>query len=402
MTGRAALAITAASIAAGVLNYAFQVHAATALDEAAFGLLSAWLAQVGVVGAAATVVQFLSLDFAMDDRRFTSLLRLAGGLAFTVLVAHLAFGNALSKVLLGVSTVTAGVVLYAVVGQLQARLRLGLVAASLFVVTALRFALPFVWPAAARAQGFYVAQAAAGFAGLAAAAVLFAVARRAGPSRAEVDADMAAPVEADRRLRLGRPLLLAIATVLFPLLDVLVISSTQNAATTGAFSRIQLASRVVFFAGAAALQLLLPHELHAAKHRTALPIFAARLQRSLAPGMIALALGLAAALDLFVLHPHGEARTWLYASCLSTALLVAILGHVNAFAAEERLGAAAATVAGVIVLTAAGALVALLRGAQPVSTYVVAVLAGDAVVLACARGVQMRSRPASAQGNLPP
>lgn len=395
MTGRAALAITAASIAAGVLNYSFQVHAATVLDEAAFGLLSAWLARVGVVGAIATVVQFLSLDFALEDRRFRGLLRLVGGLACAVLAAHLLFGNSFSKTLLGVSTVTSGVVLYAVVGQLQARLRLGLVAGSLFVVTALRFALPFVWSDAARAQGFYVAQAAAGSAGLVAAAVLIGGARRSE------EAEAAPPIEADRRLRLGRPLLLAIATVLFPLLDVLVVSSTQDATTTGAYSRIQLASRVVFFAGAAALQLLLPHELHAAKHRSALPLFAARLQRGLAPGIIALAIALAAVLDLFVLHPQGEARIWLYASCVSTALLVAVLGHVNAFAAEDRLGIAAATVAGVIVTSAAGAIVALSRGAQPVSTYVVAVLAGDALVLAGARLVQMRSRPAGARGNLP-
>ena len=154
MTGRAALAITAASISAGVLNYLFQVHAATALDAAAFGMFSAWLARVGAIGAAATVVQFLSLDFELADRRFRSLLRLVGGLAFAVLAVHLVFGDALSRSLLGVSVVASGIVLYAVVGQLQARLRLGLVAASLFVVTALRFAIPFLWPNGTRAQGF--------------------------------------------------------------------------------------------------------------------------------------------------------------------------------------------------------------------------------------------------------
>ena len=79
-----------------------------------------------------------------------------------------------------------------------------------------------------------------------------------------------------------------------------------------------------------------------------------------------------------------------------------MLGHVNALAAEDRLGVATAAVAGVVLTAAASAIVAALRGALPVSTYVVAVLAGDALVLAFLAALQMRSRPTGARGNLPP
>ncbi len=376
-------------MAASAFNYFFQVHAAALLDATAFGLLSTWLARVTLIGAVATVVQFLSLDFALSERRFAGLLRVLGLASFAIVGGHVFLGYAMTPSLLGATSVVSGIALYAVLGQLQARLELGVVAMAVLAAAALRFSLPFAWPCETRAPAFYVSHASASFAGIVAAAAVVTLRR----ARRTHDAPAEAPQKA-RALRLGRPILLAFATVLFPVIDVLVISSTQDAATTGAFSRIQLASRVVFFAGTAALQILLPHQLHSTASGAPLPPFALRLQQRLTPGMIAAALILAALVDRLVIRAQGDERIWLYACCLAAALSVAILGRVNEFAARDRLGLAAMPVAGVVATSGASVLLASLSG-HHVTRYTVGVLVGNALVLLGAHAVQMRSTPST-------
>ena len=391
MSGRSALALALASLVAGALNYLYQVHAASVLDASAFGLLSAWLARVTLLGTGATVVQFLSLDHALDDRRFVGALRALGVLSIVVVVIQLVLGTRLSTTLLGATAIGSGVVLYAVIGQLQARLRLGVVAAVGVATAGARFALPFAWPREGRASAFYVAQATAFFVGLLVAAAF--VSGKRGPSLPGAPSEASAPTR-PRRARLARPVLLESATVLFPLIDVLVISSFQDAATTGAFSRVTLASRLVFFAGAAALQILLPHELHAAASGRPLPPFPARLQRWIMPAGIGGALVLAVAVDVLVLHPVPAQRPWLYASCLAASFLVAILGHVNQLAARDRLEPAAAIVGAVVVTSGAAAALAA-SGGEPVTRYTLVVLAGDALVLLFSAVATRRARAAT-------
>jgi len=125
-SGRAALGLAIASVAAGLLNYLFQVHAAAVLDASAFGRLSAWLAQVTLVTAVAPVVQFVSLDWSLADARFARLSRGAGLVSLLALGGHALLSGA--TLLLGVASVAGAVLLYAMMGQLQRRLRLADVA----------------------------------------------------------------------------------------------------------------------------------------------------------------------------------------------------------------------------------------------------------------------------------
>jgi hypothetical protein len=390
---RSALALAVASLAAGLLNYLFQVHGAAVLDATAFGLLSAWLAQVTLASAITTVVQFVSLDAPLARARFDRLLRWTGVASLLVLAALVAYGRQTTPLALGVSTFVASALLYAVVGQLQARLRLADVAATFLATAGFRFALPFAWAAGVRAPSFYVAHAAAALAGVVAAAALVTL-----RPLATTEPATAAPLpERGRRLRLGRPVLLAFATVLFPFVDVLAISSTHDAATTGAFSRIALAARIVFFGGAAVLQILLAHHLHAAKSGDDLPAFVVRVERWATPALLVGAAVLAAGLDVAILHPSGGERVWLFASCLEAAVLVAILGHVQRLAAYGELARAVACVAGVVVTSAVAAGVAALGGAGSVSRYAVCALAGDLLVLLLSRSKQGNSRSRRAE-----
>jgi hypothetical protein len=383
---RSALALAVASLVAGLLNYAFQVHGAAVLDAAAFGLLSAWLAQVTLASAITTVVQYVSLDAPLAGARFVRLTALGGAASLALLVGHVAFGAQLSPLVLGATTFVSSALLYAVIGQLQARLRLADVAAALLATGAFRFALPFAWAPTERAHAFYVAHATAAFAGVVVAAALVTI-------RARAAAGSAAAPKGEGGLQLGRPVLLAFATVIFPFVDVLAISSTHDAATTGAFSRIALAARIVFFGGAAVLQISLAHHLHSAKTGEALPAFVVRIERWSTPALLLGAAALAAVLDVAVLHPHGQERVWLFASCLEAAVLVAVLGHVQRLAAHGALGRAVACVAGVVVTSALAAGVSVLGAGQgSVSRYAVCALAGGALVLLFTRSKQPDSR----------
>jgi hypothetical protein len=385
----AALALALANLVAGLLNYLFQVHAAAALDAAEFGRFSAWLAQVALASAVATVIQFLSLDTPIAEPRFRRLLGVSGAVSFVLVVAHVLAGSALSPLALGAVTLVSTALLYAVVGQLQSRLRLAVVATAIFATSGFRFALPFTSTGGMRAKSFYVAQAAAAFAGVALAALL--TLRSRGGAVAGIAAPAAPRAEVATRLRLARPVLLAFAAVAFPFVDVLAISSTNDVATTGAFSRIALAARIVFFGGAAILQVLLPYHIHTSKSGAALPSFIARVERWLTPISLVGAIILAAVFDRAVLDPRGGQRVWLFATCLSAALLVGILAHVQRLAAHRRFRAAVTCVAGVIASSAISAAIGAMTGAGPsVSRYCVAVLVGDAIVLLFARSRQLQ------------
>ena len=386
---RSAFALAVASVLAGLLNYTFQVHGAAVLDAAAFGLLSAWLAQVTLASAITTVVQYVALDAPLAADRFVRLTIPAGIASLAILVADVAFGTRLSPFVLGVSTFVSCALLYAVVGQLQARLRLAEVAAALLATGAFRFALPFAWAPGERAKSFYVAHAAAGFAGVVVAAAL--VALRARATAAETVGPKA---KGAGGVQLGRPALLAFAAVFFPYADVLAISTTHDAATTGAFARIALAARIVTFGGAAVLQISLAHQLHAAKTGGDVPPFVALIERWTTLAFIAGAALLAALLDVAVLHPSSDERVWLFASCLEAAVLVSVLGHVQRLAAFGHLRAAVACVGGVVVASAIAAAVGAPALGGSVSRYAVCALAGDVLVLLFARSKQPDSRSA--------
>lgn len=387
MSGRGALAFLVANVLAGVLNYLFQVHAAAVLDAASFGSLSAWFARVTIFTTVATVVQFLSLDFPVPERPFFTLLRSCGALALISLAAvgALSAGSrTLDLRFLGGVVVIGNVLFFAVVGQLQARLQLGVVALSLLAAAVTRCALPFAWTKAARGPGFYVAHAVSALVGI---LVILAVVRRAPPPAALRGRDDGSSL----RLRLGRPLLLALAAVIFPSLDVLAVSATTDATTTGNYSRMALAARIVFFGGASVLQTLLPYQLHAGDPRMPAPAFVRLAERWLTPAVLTGALAFAGIVDRALLHPRGDEAVWLYASCLGTAVLVAVLAYVQRFAVDARLEWSVACLSAVVVACAGTAALVVLGQHNVVTRYTVAVLAAYMVVLLGAAFVHKRS-----------
>ncbi|MBS2019069.1 MAG: hypothetical protein JST00_39745 [Deltaproteobacteria bacterium] len=379
------MAFTVASLGASAMNYLFQVHAAAVLDAREFGLLSAWLAIVTAFGAVVTFVQFLSLEARLDDARWPSVARLAGFGALVVLALHLVSGARASPAALGVTSVIGGIAAAALVGQLQARLALGIIGVAMLATTAVRFGLPFGWPRDARASGFYLGHAASPYAGMVVVGI-FALGRSRGGAAAARESS----AEPRERVRLARPMILGLATAVFPYVDVLAVSATQDAATTGELSRIVLVSRAIFYGGLAAFGVLFPHQLHAATRGEPMPPFAVLLERLLPLAVVAGAVPAAWVLDRAVLHTHGELTTWLYASSLGGATTVAVLGEANRLAARGRLRAAAASVGGVLLASAAAAATSLggSTSEEQVTRYTAVAFACNAVVLVAARAAR--------------
>lgn len=397
MTGRAALTFAIASVAAGLLNYSFQVHGAAVLDAAAFGRMSEWLAEVSVLSAIAPVAQFASLEVRAPRSRLSAALAVVGLASVVIVAAHILAGYGAPRVVLGASSVVGAIVLYAVIGQLQARLRLAEVAAAIFATAALRASLPFAWPREVREGGFLVAHAAATFAGIVVAAALGRRFLRAHASEVEAPPLVPAvpPSSSERwRLHLLRPALLAFATVAFPFRDVLVLSWANDAATTGQFSRAALAARIVFFAGAAPIQVILSHQRVSAETGQPGPPFVRLAERWLAPSVIVGSLLLAAGVDMALLHTHGEERVWLFASCLDAAVLIALVAELQRLAAHRRLGAVAIAIGLAIASSAVGAAAATLGSSsdERVSRYLLAAIGLDAIAFVVARAQQPRSR----------
>lgn len=382
-SGRAAVAFTVANFCGAALNYLFQVHAAAVLDSAAFGTLSAWLAVVTTFGTIVTFVQFLSLEARMDDARWPPIARLAGLASLAMLVLHLVSGRAASPLALGATATVGAIALAALVGQLQSRLMLGVIAAAVVVTAGLRFTLPFAWAPAERAPAFYLAHAASSYGGMTVIG-LFAL---RGRSWNAVSESSPQPKKNDDRIRVARPLLLGFATAVFPYLDILAISAVQDAATTGAFSRIALVARAIFFGGMAGLAVLLPHQLHATTRGEKMPWFAVLLERFLPAAVVAGSIPVMLVLDAGILHTSGEERTWLYASGLAAATSVAILGEVNRLAARGEVGRAATFVALTLAASFVGLSAAMFHpaGSEGVARYIAVAFVGNAVVLVVAR-----------------
>lgn len=371
MSARGAITLTLANVATGVLNYGFQVHAGVALDAAAFGSFSAWLAQVTLVGSIASVVQFLSLDFPVT--RFDSIVRGLGVASIAAIAAQLAFAKSLGPFVLGAITVAGGVLLYAVLGQLQGRLRLGVLGAAVFAVASVRVGLSFV-------TTFYVAQAAAAFAGIGAVGV-FAFRRGADGDTSHAAAGPAFGV------RLLRSIILAFAAVVFPQLDVLVLSLREDATTLGHFARIALIARIVFFAGSTVLPVLHSYQRRAVEDDAEPPAFVLLAQRWLPGATIAGSLVLAFVADRAVLHLPAAEVPWLYLSCPSAALLLSILAQLQRVAVRGELVRAASCLAGVVLVSALASLLSI----GDVTRYVLLTCAGNALVLAVS--TVLASRP---------
>lgn len=368
---RGAVLLALASLMSGGLNFACQAHAAAVLDASAFGAFSAWFSRVTLFGTLATVLQFASLEVEIGPSRLTAGLRVVAVVSSTLIGLTLALRSRFDATLLGVISVGGSLCFSAVVGQLQRRLSLGAVGTATLVMSAFRFALPYLVVASARGPWFFLAQALAAPVGT----VILALAtglRAIGPVVPYPRGVTAVGA------RLVRPVVLSAGLVAFPVLDVLCVSAMCDAEEVGHFARVALASRVVVFGGAALLQALYPHELAEARTKGTAPRLLLLALRTIPLVTLGAAPLFAMIADHLVLHADGSERVWLHLTCISAGLLVVLLSKVQSLGATLRLYRMAWVVVGVIV--AHGAALVLARGS--IDRYVALAVMGDVGVLA--------------------
>ena len=323
-----------ANALAGVLNYGFQIQAARRLGLVDFGVLSNWLANVTIMLMVASLSQMLANYFPMTKRRLTWCCN--GIIAPSVCVAACLLlmslngtltpqRNQLAAVFLGVAASWLG-------GQVQARLRFGLLGLALFVGAAVKFGTTFLaFPGQTELTSYYLAIPL----GLAVAAVVLGGVILLRPAD---DHQLASVVE-QPVARVASAAILAVATALLPQLDIINLRLTQTDAMIGQYSRVMLFAKGIFFSAATMLQVALPLHLLAQRARGEKPQ-SIREERSVwraEMSVIGICAVVAAGVTSlgpwisihFLGYPLADFQMWILLTCLIAAVQFGLLQEIQ-------------------------------------------------------------------------
>ena len=245
-----------ANALAGVLNYGFQIQAARRLGLIDFGVLSNWLANVTITLMVASLSQMLANYFPMSKRRLAwcsiGIIWTSICLAACLLLMNL--NETLTPQLNQLASVFMGVASGWLAGQVQERLRFGLLGLALFVGAAAKFGTTFmVFPSQSELASYYLAIPL----GLAVAAVVLGGGILLRPASDHHLASVAEQPVA----RVASAAILAVATALLPQIDIINLRLTQTDAMIGQYSRVMLFAKGIFFSAATMLQVALPLHL---------------------------------------------------------------------------------------------------------------------------------------------
>lgn len=330
----------AAGVAAGVLNYAFQVLASQQLADAAFADFSAWFAQVSLLLVFAALGQYAGTFYPSVGARLTRQLLLVNA-AVAVLMAGF-YGQRLSQPLpLGVLAVSVAVAFGWVAGQVQCRWlfwQLGLATA---LGAALKVGLAIgPLPGLAVIERFYVATAIGSVLPLWLLSAQLLAGSQALPR----------PTLTAAQPSWLAPVMLSLAAAWVPQIDLVVLRQTATACAYEDFAHASLFYKVIFFLFMIAAQWLLPRQMQQPAQGV-LPGTAWRwlLLAIVSSALIGLAAPAVSSAALGWLRPPPRAMVSL--SCLNMCLLSAVFMQIQALCARGR------------VAPAAGAVVALLAQA---------------------------------------
>jgi hypothetical protein len=245
-----------ANALAGVLNYGFQIQAARRLGLVDFGVLSNWLANVTIMLMVASLSQMLANYFPMSKRRLAwcSIGMIGASVSVAACLLLMSLNGTLTPQLNQLAAVFIGVASSWLGGQVQARLRFGLLGLALFLGAAAKFGTTFVaFPGQTELTSYYLAIPL----GLTVAAVILGgviLLRPAGDHHLVSVAEQPAA-------RVTSAAILAVATALLPQLDIINLRLTQTDAMIGQYSRVMLFAKGIFFSAATMLQVALPLHL---------------------------------------------------------------------------------------------------------------------------------------------
>lgn len=358
VAGNAAV-LLAANLLAGVLNYCFQLRAASRLDLASYGSLNVWMAWLNLAMILGTALQFASnfhpLKTAGLKRLGWALWLLGPGVL--ILTSNLAYPENTPGVL-GFLTLVLGLAYHLALGQLQGRFQFIWLGLGIVVPACLKFAVAF-WPGVVEPGTLWWALPASY--ALALVVLGFGVLTLAAGKGSE---NFAAGSASPRRLRENLPssLVLASAFALAPQLDLLNLTQIHSPEVLGQYVRAALFSKAIFFGASTLLQLALPYHIAEARGVRESGPKASRNSMLRLWEAAGLLLCLAGALVFSAVGPWITSRflgfevtepRWILLSCLSLTSWYGVLQRLQVDCALGRWKRATIVLAAVLLFSAA-------------------------------------------------
>jgi hypothetical protein len=361
-----ALMFVAANVAAGALNYVFQVIASRTLDKAAFGDLSLWLAKLSIAAVIASVAQYTGTLLPVSGSTLrVAATALAASTVVLSLVAWLLPDG--SPGLMLALALAFGIANGWVTGQAQNRLLLATFAAAALIVPIVKISIALApighWTGVDR---FYGALA-LGYA----PAVVFVAVRlmttRAAAAGRKTGESLASGLSA--------ALVLAFAAAAFPQIDLIVVKATQDPATFQTFARVSLFYKAVFFLFLIAANWLLPYDI-----RDRAPRFLRLDSVWLFPAGLLVSAAMAVVspfVSSLIMHwDEAPPARLVFLACENMCLLSWIFLIVQSACARKRIRP------GVLLLGGLVATYALVRALSPsIATYFVVTIAASTAML---------------------
>ncbi len=261
VAGNAAVLLAANGLA-GVLNYGFQLRAASRLDLASYASLNVWMAWLNLAFILGTALQFASNFHPLRSRG----LKRVGWALWILGPTVLALAPSMSltgdvSLVLGALTLILGLAYHLALGQLQGRFQFLWLGLGIVIPPCIKFAVAF-WPGKLELHSLWWAFPTSYSVTL--VVLGFGVLALVNGNTHEVSG--AAPTSS-RKLRENLPssLVLASAFALAPQLDLLNLTQMHSPEVVGQYVRASLFSKAIFFGASTLLQLALPYHIAEAR-----------------------------------------------------------------------------------------------------------------------------------------
>ncbi len=386
---RSSMLLLIANLAAGAVNYLYQIKAAAGLNAVDYGALSLWLAYVGLGLALGAAAQILSNFLPLPRSRLGATGTLATLLG--IFASAYLFMGPLSRAApgwdLAILTVTVGATFNFLQGQLQGQGLFSWLAFTGLVQSLIRI---FLIRSGGDLSWFAIATTLSLSGTVAVQGVCLLSARASGKWSSHI----ASPAGRKLGAEVAGACILALSIALIPQMDLLNLKWAQDAEALGKFARASLFAKAVFFGALTLLQITLPFHIR-------------RLRGSLTPEahhqvkrleILGLGICFIGSLSLYWIAPWftarflgfdlSEQRSWVVLSCLAMTVLYSNLQKIQLRCAEGQWKMAAIRLGA---LALAMALTAILRPST-VTVY----LAGALVYYLAIGFAGLRKKPTPA------
>lgn len=324
---RSGLIFVGVNMAAGILNYLYQVVASKQLDASEFSKLNAWIAYFSLFLVLASTCQYAANFKPASQAWLKKVLALITVITASCLGAWFLFNEPMSLTHGALIVLSASAVAW-LMGEVQTRLMFGIMAIANLGLAASKLLTAIT----ANPNEPLTATTLALIIGYLPIAVFLAIALLKSGQNPRV------PLKSSW----ASPLLLSVASTLIPQMDMILVHLSQPTEVFEEFAHASLFYKGIYFLIFIFSQWLLPQQVHQNRQVPGLRYFIpGYVALTIASGLIAFASPFA--VSWWLKWPSAPSAQIIFLSCLNISLLAWIYLHLQRACAEGRLRAAAAT-----------------------------------------------------------